>query len=338
VDDPRNVLLARRAEERRRLAELIGRAGTRPGRLASHELLEIGRIYRHVAADLAVLRRRFPGDPEILGHERLVTQAQSIVYAQPRRAFGPLAFFVRRYWQRVVQLRWHLATAAGLMVLSAVIAYLWARADPAAASRFFPIGGMRTSWEDQGMSVGEQTTVSAEIFVNNIRVSFLAFALGITFGIGTVIVLVFNGAMLGTLTGLAVGAGNGTTLFTLVVAHGVLELSVIAVAAAAGMAMGWSMLVPGNVSRSRSLARSGRHAVEVVVGTVPWFILAGLIEGFITPNGFGPAVAGVVGVAAGGLYWGLVAWRGRLRAGDVAAFDIGEHPAFASAAPGASAA
>lgn len=332
MDDPRDVLLARRADDRRELTALLDRAGSRPGRLSPDDLLAMGRMYRHVAADLAVLRRRFPGDPEIGAHERLVTRAQSVVYARPRRSFGAVQFVTRRYWQRVVQLRWYLAAAVGLMVVSALIAYLWARADPGSASRFFPIGGMRTSWEDQGMSVGEQTTVSAEIFVNNIRVSFLAFALGISFGVGTVIVLVFNGAMLGSIAGLAVGAGNGTTLFTLVVAHGVLELSIIAVAAAAGMAMGSSMLVPGNVPRSRSLARAGRHAVEVILGTIPWFIVAGLIEGFITPNGFGPTVAGIVGVVAGALYWGLVWWRGRR--GDLDALDLedGAAPAFATAA------
>lgn len=330
MDDPRNVLLARRSAERARLVELLDRAGSRPHRLEPTELLELGRLYRHAAADLAVLRRRFPGDPEIAAHERLVVRAQSVVYAHPRRAFGLLAFVTRRYWVRVVQMRWYLAAAAGLMVISALIAFLWARADPAAAAKFFPIGGMRSSWEDQGMSVGEQTTVASEIFVNNIRVSFLAFALGVTFGIGTVIVLVFNGAMLGTITGLAVGAGNGTTLFTLVVAHGVLELSVIAVAAAAGMMLGASMLVPGDLPRTRSLARAGRHAVEVVIGTVPWFVIAGLIEGFITPAGIGPTVAGVVGVTAGGLYWALVWWRGR--AGSSAVDDTGEAPAFAPAA------
>jgi uncharacterized membrane protein SpoIIM required for sporulation len=331
MNDPRESLLQRRRQEREQLSGLLDRAGSRPSNLADHELLAIGRLYRGVAADLAVLRRRFPGDPEITAHEKLVMRAQSIVYSRPKREFGTIEFFLRRYWQRVVQLRWFLIASVVLMVGSAVIAFLWARADPGTAARFFPIGGMRTSFEDQGLSVGEQTTMASEIFVNNIRVSFLAFALGVTFGIGTVIVLVFNGAMLGTLTGLAVGAGNGTTLFTLVVAHGVLELSVIAIAAAAGMAMGWSMLVPGNLPRSQSLARSGRHAVEVVLGTVPWFIIAGLIEGFVTPAGFGPTVAGIVGVIAGGIYWFLVWYRGRMRAGEQLLFDQHAAPSFARA-------
>jgi uncharacterized membrane protein SpoIIM required for sporulation len=331
VNDPRNILLSRRAADRTRLDELLQRAGTRRAQLTSGELLEIGSLYRRIAADLAVLRRRFPGDPEIAAHERLVVRAQSIVYSQPKRAFGLVEFFTRRYWQRVRQLKWYLVASVALMLGSALIAFLWARSDPGGASRFFPIGGMRTSYEDQGMSVGQQTAVSAEIFVNNIRVSFLAFALGITFGIGTVIVLVFNGAMLGTLSGLAVGAGNGTTLFTLVVAHGVLELSVIAIAAAAGMAVGASMLVPGPLPRTRSLAQAGRRSVEVILGTVPWFIIAGLIEGYITPSGVGPTVAGIVGVIGGAAYWGLVWWRGRRRNDAALDNEDGAAPSFASA-------
>jgi uncharacterized membrane protein SpoIIM required for sporulation len=318
VDDPRATLLARREHDRARLTELLQQGGLRPKRLGPDRLLEVGTLYRRVAADLAVLRRRFPGDPEIANHERLVMRAQSVVYAKPKAGFGFWHFVTDRYWQQVWRLRWHLALSIGLMVVSTVIAFVWARTDPATAARFFPIeGGMRSSYEDMGMSVGEQTAFSAEIFTNNIRVSFLAFALGITAGIGTIIVVLYNSLMLGTVMGLAVNIGNGTVLFALIIAHGVLELSVIAVAAAAGTRLGWAMLAPGNRSWGHAVATASRHAVEVVLGTIPWFVIAGLIEGFVTPAGLGPTVAGVIGVSVGLLYWLLVWWRGKPNAASV---------------------
>jgi uncharacterized membrane protein SpoIIM required for sporulation len=333
VDDPRSTLLARREQDRQRLTELLSRGGTRPGRLGPDGLLEVGTLYRRVAADLAVLRRRFPGDPEIASHERLVMRAQSIVYAKPKAGFGFWEFVTDRYWQQVWRLRRHLAISGGLMIVSTLIAFVWARTDPATAARFFPLeGGMRTSYEDLGLSVGEQAAFSAEIFTNNIRVSFLAFGLGVTAGVGTIIVVIYNSLMLGTLAGLAVNVGNGPVLFALIVAHGVLELSVIVVAAAAGTRLGWAMLSPGNRTRSHAIAAAGRHAVEVVLGTIPWFVIAGLIEGFVTPAGLGPTVAGMIGVAVGALYWGLVVWRGRLRptAGDLEALDAELAPAIPS--------
>ena len=87
-----------------------------------------------------------------------------------------------------------------------------------------------------------------EIFTNNIRVAFLAFAGGILLGLGTLYVLIKNGLMLGATFGLAVGVGNGPPFFELVLAHGVLELSCIAVAGAAGLRIGWAH------HRSRELA------------------------------------------------------------------------------------
>jgi uncharacterized membrane protein SpoIIM required for sporulation len=304
-------LLARRSSDRERLAELIRQAGSRPRRLGAERLMELGSLYRKVAADLAVLRRRFPGDPEIASHERLVVSAQSIVYARPRPGFGFLHFMTTRYWQRVASLRWHLLISGALMLVSGLVTFLWALNDPSTAARFFPISGMRTSYEDFGMSAGEQAAVSAEILTNNIRVSFLAFGLGITFGIGTLLVVLYNGMMLGSLCGLAVEAGNGETFFALVFPHGVLELSIIVVAAASGTRIGWAMLAPGNRTRTVALSSAGRHAVEVVLGTIPWFVLAGLIEGFLTPAGLGLGGATVVGILGGVAYWGLLAWRGR---------------------------
>ena len=91
-----------------------------------------------------------------------------------------------------------------------------------------------------------------------------------------------------------------------------LELSCIAVAAAAGLRIGWALVEPGTLTRGESLRREARPAMELVLGTMPWLVLAGLVEGF---------VSGSTGGLGGGdrrrrsgsacVFWGLVAWRGR---------------------------
>jgi uncharacterized membrane protein SpoIIM required for sporulation len=119
--------------------------------------------------------------------------------------------------------------------------------------------------------------------------------------------------MLGYVVGYSANEGNSDVVFALITGHGVLELSIICVAAMAGMRMGMALVNPGLRSRGLALRREAVAAVEIVIGTVPWFILAGLIEGFFTPAGFGPVWAGIVGFTVGGIYWALIIWRGRTR-------------------------
>jgi uncharacterized membrane protein SpoIIM required for sporulation len=118
--------------------------------------------------------------------------------------------------------------------------------------------------------------------------------------------------LLGAVAGLAWGAGNGRPFAELVVAHGVLELSCIVVAGAAGLRLGWSLIDPGRLPRSLAVRQEARRAVLIALGTAPWLIVAGLVEGFLTPSGLGLANAIGIGVTLGVVFWGLVLWRGGL--------------------------
>src|SRR5204863_8817983 len=109
-------------------------------------------------------------------------------------------------------------------------------------------------------------------------------------------------------------AGNGVGFVDLVTAHGVLELSCILVAGAAGLRLGWAIVDPRRDSRRRSLQREARRAVLIAVGTAPWLVVAGIVEGNrarLAETGLGAVVG--VGVGLGIVYWGLVVWRGRAR-------------------------
>ena len=115
----------------------------------------------------------------------------------------------------------------------------------------------RAEGQDLGLAPDEEAAFSAAIFTNNIRVTLLAFAAGILVGIGTAAVLILNGVLLGAIGGLAVGAGNGRPFFELVAAHGVLELSCIVVAGAAGLRFGWALVEPGHRNARRGAAARG---------------------------------------------------------------------------------
>ena len=102
----------------------------------------------------------------------------------------------------------------------------------------------RPHGSDLQLSRAERSRLSSEIFTNNIRVTLVTLAAGIAFGVGSALVLLFNGIVLGVVGGLAIGSGNGEIFLTLVAGHGMLELSCIVVAGAAGMRLGWSFVEP----------------------------------------------------------------------------------------------
>jgi len=136
------------------------------------------------------------------------------------------------------------------------------------------------------MSPGQQAAFTSEVFTNNIKVTLVAFAGGITFGLLTGLALIYNGVLLGVIGGLMSGSGNTVGFIDLVTAHGVLELSCILVAGAAGLRLGWALVDPGRLTRTASAVLEARNAVQIALGTAPWLILAGIIdEAAYSPDG-----------------------------------------------------
>ena len=306
-----------RAADWAELDRLAGEARGRPERLGPAGVLRLGALYRAAAGDLALARRGAPGDPVVARLEALVARSRQVVYADEGRRSSWRRFATTGYWQLVAARRRTIAVAAALLLVPALLAARWATGDPGAALGLVP-GEFRGAVEpvgDTGMTGAETAQFSSEVLTNNIQVTFLAFAAGLLACLGSVAILVYNGAILGVIAGGAIDAGNGTEFVEFVAAHGIIELTCIAVAAAAGLGMGWALVSPGPRSRSRALTAEARDAVAIVLGTAPWLVLAGFIEGFVTRSGFGLVPGLVLGVLVGAAYWGLVAWRGRATAG-----------------------
>ena len=286
-------------------------------RLGPDRLLRLGQLYRAAAADLAFARRRWPSDPVVPKLDRLVNRARVIVYGAPAKRGSVRSFFARDYWVRLMERPVMLVVAAALLFGPMVLTAVWASSDPAAASNLVPSGfeevtEPKPEGQDLGFSPGEEAAFSSKIFTNNIQVTFLAFAGGALAGLGTAWILGFNGVFIGALSGLAFQAGNGVPFTELVIAHGVLELSCIVVCGAAGLRFGWAMVAPGHRPRIEATMDEARRGVEIVLGTMPWLVVAGLVEGFVTPAGLGLAINAIVGIALGILFWGLAFRLGRV--------------------------
>jgi uncharacterized membrane protein SpoIIM required for sporulation len=302
------------------LDELVRRSRGRPERLGPDAVRRLGALYRSAVADLARGRRAYPGDPAVRRLEALVGRARPAIYAaEPRRA-SARGYLALGYWRAVVERGRVVALAWVLLLASAALTVAWAAHDPGAASGLVPgslLGG-GAPHKAIGLAADQAASLSAQIFINNIIVTFEAFAAGIVFGVGPAFLLLYNGAILGAVTGVESGAGHTADVIELIAPHGLLELSCIVVCAAAGMRMGWALVEPGSRTRPQALSAEAPQAVLVVLATAPWLVVAGCVEGFVTPHHLPMTAALAVSVAAAAPYWTLVALLGRHR-GDRAA-------------------
>jgi uncharacterized membrane protein SpoIIM required for sporulation len=309
-----DAFVRQRTPEWEELARLVATAGHRPERLGPVGVRRLGSTYRAAAADLALARRRWPGDPVTVRLEDLVGRSRHLVYATESRSASLRQFLSRGYWRLVRERIGLVGLCWLLMIVPGMLVGAWAASDPAAAARFLPAqfrGVGENGGGDLGLAVGAQATLAGQILTNNIQVSFVAFAGGIMAGVGTTLVLLYNGALIGGVAGLTVDAGRTGPFLALVAPHGVLELSVIAVSGAAGFTVGWALINPGRRSRRVALGLGARRGAEIVLGTMPWFVVAGVVEGFVTPTSLPLAGAIAVGLLVAAPYWALVFWRGR---------------------------
>jgi uncharacterized membrane protein SpoIIM required for sporulation len=299
------------------LRGLCERAGRRPDRLSPDEIRRLGRGYRAIAADLEFVRRRYPSTPTVARLEALVAAARPLVYVRGPQTTTFRDFATTGYFRRVRERPGALLVAALALFGPMVLTAFWAWEDPAAASGLVPemfqsVTEPKSEGDDLGLSVDQQAEFSAQIFTNNIRVTAMAFGAGVLLGVGSLYFLAYNGMVIGAVIGLAIDAGNTRPMFALILAHGVLELSCIVVGGAAGWRMGWAIVSPGLRTRGDALRREARAAVEVMMGTAAWLVVAGLIEGFVTPAGMTVASASIIGGSVGAVFWTLILVRGRL--------------------------
>jgi uncharacterized membrane protein SpoIIM required for sporulation len=125
---------------------------------------------------------------------------------------------------------------------------------------------------------------TSAIMTNNLSVSFVTFAGGIVFGVGTFFYLCVNGLMLGVIGAACHQYGMSVALWSFVAPHGSLELPSILIAGAAGFRLGHAMLFPGPLRWKESVARGGIEATRLVSGIIPLLVIAGCLEGFFSPS------------------------------------------------------
>lgn len=274
------------------------------GRLRSgDEVDELVSLYLLTSTHLSEVRGRSRSHDLERFLNDLVTRAHGRVYAAAPDEDRPrfLEVFVGRYRLAIRETLPYILVAVALLLVVATASWVWVALSPAARAGVVSPEVARAIGEAGGgrdPSFWPPGGITTFISLNNIQVAFLAYGLGITFGVGTVWVVVQNAVMLGELAGAFAAAGKGSEFWSLILPHGLLELLAICIAAGAGLRIGWALIAPGDRSRSQALQDAARGSVAVIIGVIPAFLLAGFIEGFITGTGVPDAVEMAIGILA----------------------------------------
>jgi uncharacterized membrane protein SpoIIM required for sporulation len=266
------------------LTNVINKKGIRT--LSSMEVKQFLHSFRQCSHHLAYARTHYPGSSVVSYLNSLIGKCHSHVYAVKKISPSYLFKYIAYGFPKLLKdYRWYVLGSFSFFALGMLLSLILVFLNSDNANIFLPpnmVEGVKSGAAGGGDD-WNYPLMSSYIMVNNITVSLKAFALGITLGLGTLYVLFFNGALLGALTALIYQYGNPVNYWSLILPHGIIELTAIFISGAAGLLIAKNMLLPGEHSRKDALICGAKKAVALVPGVVFMLIIAGIIEGFFTP-------------------------------------------------------
>ncbi len=297
--------------------------GGRARRAALGDVDRLAALTRAVSTDFAIAARDYPGDRVVAELTQLLVQGQPLLYRAPPPRLRHLGGFFAVGLPRLFRAHGRYVGLAAFSLLVGAAAGWAAVALRPDLTELVPASvraGLAGHHLGNPAALSGQlaSPLSALIIQNNIRVALLAFGLGLCAGVPTVLVLLVNGFQLGTLAEASHTAGLDAQFWALIVPHGVIELTVICTAAGAGLRLGDAWLRPGLQRRGAALAQAAGPAARLCAGAACLLVVAGLIEGFVTPSGLAVGVKLGVGAVSGLVLFGWLLGAGRGRAADSA--------------------
>lgn len=270
-----------------RLDHLVRRSG-KLRRLRPEEADELVDLYQRAATQLSVVRSKLPDQALIVRLTALVAGARGAVTGVRRSpATAAARFFATDMPAALYRVRWWTLAAAVLTLAVATATGAWLVHDPGLRAQLAPSTaaqdlvqhGFRGYYSDNPAA-----HFAAQVWTHNALITAICLASGVAFGVVPVYLLVMNGLNIGIDGGYLIAAGHGREFFTLILPHGMLELTAVFVAGGAGARLGWTLIDPGPRARLQALAEEGLDAARIVVALVLALAVSGMIEAFVTPS------------------------------------------------------
>ncbi len=297
-----STFVSRRSPAWQELERLL-RRGVR--RLRPDEIESLGKLYRTTTSDLAYAQGRGYDSTLLEYLNRTVARSHALVYAGTSESgLRRIAdFYGRTFPQEFRRSLPYFAICTALTVACAVVAYVLVRSHPndayALLPNFLVSENIRKSLHDSNFAVEASfaPAMSAAIIANNVKVAIIAFAGCITLGAATIWIIATNGVMLGGMGALFTNAGFGRDFWATIAPHGVIELTAIQIAGAAGLLVAAAMIYPGRMRRRDLIVANARRAGTLIVGVASMLVVAGTIEAFVSPRRLPESVRIAVGLA-----------------------------------------
>ncbi|MBL6445570.1 stage II sporulation protein M [Fulvivirga sp. 29W222] len=259
-------------------------------RLNKRDPDKLSDLFIQITDDLSYARTNYPNRSIRVYLNNLAQQLFYNIYKNKKESRNKFVNFWKEELPSVVfYCRYELFTALVVFLLAFAIGVLSSVYDPEFARSILGDSyvDMTINNIEDGDPMGvykssNEVDMFLSITLNNVRVAFLTFITGILASLGAIIVLVYNGIMVGTFQFFFIERGLGVESFLSIWLHGTLEISSIVIAGAAGIVLGKGFVFPGTHSRIRAFQLSARRGLKLLIGIVPILVFAALIESFVT--------------------------------------------------------
>jgi uncharacterized membrane protein SpoIIM required for sporulation len=267
----------------------LDRLVRRRRRLTGAEADELVRLYQRASTHLSQLRGTVgPDSARVARLASLVARARSAVTGAHVPTWMILARFVKYDFPAAAYRArwWWLGSALASIVVGVATAW-WIARSPGVQNALLPPADAKALVQQQFQgyyTASPASSFAAQVWTNNVWVAAQALIYGILLGIPTVFVLLENAVNAGVDAGYLFAHGKGVLFFSLILPHGMLELSAVFLASAAGLRLGWAVIDPGNRPRGQALAEEGRSMITITLGLIVALGVSGIIEAFVTPS------------------------------------------------------
>ena len=286
------------------------------GKAKAADVADFPHQYRRLCQHLALAQQRGYSSYLVDTLQQLALRGHQQLYRHRSQLTANILAFLLADFPRLVREQWRFVLIAGLLFFGslvgiALLVYLF-------PDLVYSIIGPQQVAEMQGMynpdasrlgraaerAASEDWMMFGYYVMHNIGIAFQTFAAGLLFGLGSVFFLIFNGLVIGAVSGHLTDIGYGQTFWSFVIGHGAFELSAITLAGAAGLQLGWALVAPGRLARSEALRLAARKSVRMLCGVMVFLLIAAFIEAYWSST---TRIEPWIKYAVGAALWLLVA-------------------------------